>query len=711
MKKFFTFLLVTIIAFGAPLSVSANAREIYNVPEFRSVTQTLRYPVISREDWGCPDNDPESPYYCNGPFWFAYRNPISHIIIHHTATGTESENWEEDMRYVWTLHSTIRDDNPNDGVQGWTDVGYNYVIDHDGNVYEGRYGGEGATGGHVGGHNVGTVGISLLGNYDEMTLGDEQYESLKELLTTLFIKYKIDPMEFAYDYGGGFSQRLSVHNHWSNTACPGRNVTPVIDQLREEISEEVRRTWKRELQPSVCPGSLVEGEEGCYEINTRTEYGPNLQSINNIAVASNGDMFVSSYYNSYLRKIDEHGNEEILDTDFITRDIARYSVDLELDEELNRLYILNANKKQLFGLNLDTLELELTVDTEEAPNDMTVLSDGTIYIVNADSDSLTKVSSDGETEVIELDGEYPIRIIHDSRDNIFISMYFSDFVTKIKPGGKTDHFKTGGILPIGMFVDEEDNVFIVNEGDGSVSVIDNNENINKAYDLPYQANAITKDSEGDLWVTHPYNSAISKIDRDGLISTVKDIGNEPIDIMNINNELLVLDNNETGFIRVSLAGDPAIPLTSPIYRFWSDNKKTHFYTASKEEKDYVIADYDDSDWYFERPEFYAVSEETEDTVPVYRFWSDEQQAHFYTVDEVEKDWINETYEENVWKYEGIAYYAYKDEEDDTVPVYRFWSEGKKAHFYTIDEDEKEWIEDTFSEDVWEYEGIAFYVFE
>jgi len=46
------------------------------------------------------------------------------------------------------------------------------------------------------------------------------------------------------------------------------------------------------------------------------------------------------------------------------------------------------------------------------------------------------------------------------------------------------------------------------------------------------------------------------------------------------------------------------------------------------------------------------------TSPVYRFWSDTQQAHFYTIDEEEKEYVIATYPENVWRYEGIAFYAY-----------------------------------------------------
>jgi hypothetical protein len=180
--------------------VKINAQQISSIPETRSVRDHLSNPIVPRSAWGCPVYDSESPYYCDGPFWEAFRNPISHIVIHHTATNTSPASWAEEMRYVWTLHATIRDADDTDGVQGWTDIGYNYLIDPNGTIYEGRYGGEGANGGHITSHNIGTIGIALLGDYETMTVSDPQYQSMKSLLRTLLIRYNLDPEEFAYDY-------------------------------------------------------------------------------------------------------------------------------------------------------------------------------------------------------------------------------------------------------------------------------------------------------------------------------------------------------------------------------------------------------------------------------------------------------------------------------------------------------------------------------
>jgi hypothetical protein len=101
-----------------------------------------------------------------------------------------------------------------------------------------------------------------------------------------------------------------------------------------------------------------------------------------------------------------------------------------------------------------------------------------------------------------------------------------------------------------------------------------------------------------------------------------------------------------------------------------------------------------------------------DQSAVYRFWSGTQQAHFYTISQEEKEYVSANYPEKVWKLEKIAWFAYKEGEQpaNASPVFRFWSDIQQAHFYTIDEEEKEYVIATYPENVWRYEGIAFYAY-
>ncbi len=125
-----------------------------------------------------------------------------------------------------------------------------------------------------------------------------------------------------------------------------------------------------------------------------------------------------------------------------------------------------------------------------------------------------------------------------------------------------------------------------------------------------------------------------------------------------------------------------------IYRFWSDQNQSHFYTASEEEKNHVINAYDDKVWRYEGAAYSVHASQIAGTIPVYRFWSDQNQSHFYTASEEEKNHVINAYDDKVWRYEGAAYYIYPSQIANSNPVYRFWSNDTQSHFYTASEEEK-----------------------
>lgn len=159
------------------------------------------------------------------------------------------------------------------------------------------------------------------------------------------------------------------------------------------------------------------------------------------------------------------------------------------------------------------------------------------------------------------------------------------------------------------------------------------------------------------------------------------------------------------------AGNAAVTKASNVYRFWSAVTGTHFYTINEREKDRLIARYPDV-WIFEGVVFKAT------TTPlslglndIYRFWSDKTGSHFYTIDETEADKLLDDYAD-VWTFEGTAFYAYPEgrQPSDAIPVYRFWNVVTGAHFYTIDEKEKQKLIKDYPK-TYTFEGVAFYAFE
>lgn len=164
---------------------------------------------------------------------------------------------------------------------------------------------------------------------------------------------------------------------------------------------------------------------------------------------------------------------------------------------------------------------------------------------------------------------------------------------------------------------------------------------------------------------------------------------------------------------VSLGSPPPLPEpdpvnTTPIYRFWSDRYQGHFYTASEGERDAIRARWPHI-WNYEGPRYEAYDSQVEGTVPLYRFWSSRYNGHFYTADQGERDAVIDRWPD-VWDYEGVAYYVYPADSDvaNTATVARFWSNSARHHFYTADAGERDEVIRRWST-TWSYEGDNFRV--
>ena len=97
--------------------------------------------------------------------------------------------------------------------------------------------------------------------------------------------------------------------------------------------------------------------------------------------------------------------------------------------------------------------------------------------------------------------------------------------------------------------------------------------------------------------------------------------------------------------------------------------------------------------------------------PVYEFRSPSTGARLWTASEAEKSLLLSTYSQEVWNWEGIVCYAYAraGARAGLQAVWRFWSPARLRHFYTIDEQEKETLLKEPAQDAWMSDGIVFYV--
>lgn len=161
---------------------------------------------------------------------YQYSPEIQKIIIHHTADNKSIQNGkspESIMRAMYTYHANGK---------GWGDVGYHFVISPDGAIFEGKAGGDFIVGGHTYCANTQTIGIALMGNFEETIPPIAQTESLKNLLTSLSQKYQIDLGEYSA-FHGKYDSNLLGHKDFVATACPGQNLYSQLSNLRTHFSQ------------------------------------------------------------------------------------------------------------------------------------------------------------------------------------------------------------------------------------------------------------------------------------------------------------------------------------------------------------------------------------------------------------------------------------------------------------------------------------------
>jgi hypothetical protein len=160
-----------------------------------------------------------------------YPEEMTKFIIHHTETTKNLDNPKKAIRNIYYYHAVSR---------GWGDIGYNYIIDPKGKVYEGRQGGEGVVAGHSGPGNVGSIGIAVLGSYDDDDVPDAVVESIARLISIKAKIHDINPEGYG-PFRGEIRPNVIGHRDVMNTDCPGDYLyekLPLIANMAKSMIEE-----------------------------------------------------------------------------------------------------------------------------------------------------------------------------------------------------------------------------------------------------------------------------------------------------------------------------------------------------------------------------------------------------------------------------------------------------------------------------------------
>lgn len=170
-------------------------------------------------------------------------------------------------------------------------------------------------------------------------------------------------------------------------------------------------------------------------------------------------------------------------------------------------------------------------------------------------------------------------------------------------------------------------------------------------------------------------------------------------------------NNEEVILGDSSLDDGKITINSAVYRFYNTNLGVHFYTASEGEKDNVLKTL--PQYRFEGASYTSAADPLTgvESVPVYRFYNKNTGVHLYTSSEEEKNSIQKNLG-GIYRFENTAYYAFNNQIDGTIPIYRFYNTNLDVHFFTPSAAEKEFVIDNLPQYRQEgIGGVAFYTYD
>ena len=160
---------------------------------------------------------------------------VDHIIVHHAATANERTDYTDVVRNIYLWHTE---------TNGWSDIGYNYLIAQDGTIYQGRDPEEGeqdnVKGAHFCGENTGTMGICLLGTYTDVAPTDTTVASLLKLMAWKINKERLDPLAFEAHSTNPHLGVIAGHRDGCATLCPGDKVYEKMQTFREFTNLFVR---------------------------------------------------------------------------------------------------------------------------------------------------------------------------------------------------------------------------------------------------------------------------------------------------------------------------------------------------------------------------------------------------------------------------------------------------------------------------------------
>ena len=207
--------------------------------------------IVARADWGAADCVPRrAPEY----------GEVKVAFVHHTVS-TNDYLPEDGPAAVLAICRYHRNSN------GWNDIGYNFVVDRYGRIYEGRAGGvdQAVIGAQAQGYNAQSTGIATLGTHSSMPLSAETIASIASIVRwKLPLHAQPTTGDVILTSAGGSSnrypsgtevtfQRVSGHRDADSTSCPGEAAYVQLPEIRSRVGDVAIRRPRTKIAASATP--------------------------------------------------------------------------------------------------------------------------------------------------------------------------------------------------------------------------------------------------------------------------------------------------------------------------------------------------------------------------------------------------------------------------------------------------------------------------
>lgn len=254
----------------------------------------------NRNDWCPAGNCPKSNSSVINP---------THIVIHHSAGQTNSSDYAAVVRGYWDYHVN---------TNGWADIGYNWLVDPNGILYEGR--GDRVRGAHSPCMNGISTGICFIGNYENFQMSQTGLNAFKDFIAWDATDKRIDIKSSSMVSGLGLMDHLSGHkdgkdtypsSNCSSTLCPGANLHDKINIIKNDVANY--SCYISSFNAPETPVSFRVIRKSATSVEVK---------IKSVATASKYGVYRSSN-NTNFQKVTESSSSTIL-IDNLTEDQVNY---------------------------------------------------------------------------------------------------------------------------------------------------------------------------------------------------------------------------------------------------------------------------------------------------------------------------------------------------------------------------------------------------